>query len=46
MTTSYPVVVTVEPTTALQTAKAVVELATALVGLYVAYRRMTRTESQ
>ena len=46
MTTSYPAVVTVEPMTALQTVKAIVELATALVRLYIAYRRMTRTESQ
>jgi hypothetical protein len=45
MTTLHPAVVSVEPTTALQTAKAVAELVTALVGLYVAYRRMTHTES-
>ena len=46
MTTPYPAVVLVEAMTALQTTKAVVELVTALVGLYIAYRRMTRTESQ
>lgn len=46
MTTSYPVVVVVEPMSALQTARAVVELATALIGLYIAYRRMTHTGSQ
>jgi len=46
MTTSYPAVVVVEATTALQTTKAAVELLTALVGLYGAYRRLTRTESQ
>jgi hypothetical protein len=39
-------VVAVEATTALQTTKVAVELLTALVGLYVAYRRLTRTESQ
>lgn len=46
MTTSYPAVVLVETLTALQTTKGVVELVTALVGRYIAYRRMTRTESQ
>jgi hypothetical protein len=46
MTTLHPAVVAAESTTALQTVKAVAELVTALVGLYVAYRRMTRTESQ
>ena len=45
MTTLCPAVVAVEPMTALQTVKAVAELATALIGLYIAYRRMTRTES-
>ncbi|WP_168215781.1 hypothetical protein [Halorussus ruber] len=46
MTTPCPAVVLVEATTALQTTKAVVELVTALIGLYIAYRRTTRTESQ
>jgi len=46
MTTPYPTVVAVEPMTALETVRVFAELATALVGLYVAYRRMTRTESQ
>jgi len=46
MTTSYPVVVAVGAMTALETTRAVAELVTALIGLYVAYRRMTRTESQ